>query len=178
MTLFIHTAGDPAALVPAARAEVKALDPDLLVFDIRTMQEVFEGFGLLATRIAAETTGAMGVIALALSALGLYAVMAFMVSRRTREIGIRMALGATSGGVQREVLGAGLKTTALGIGLGLVSALIVSHYVSGIILQVNPRDPAIFIGVPLVLMLVATAACWIPARRASKVDPAITLRYE
>ena len=108
------------------------------------MQEVFEGFGLLALRIAAQTTGAMGLIALALSALGLYAVMAFMVSRRTREIGIRMALGATSSGVRREVLWAGLKTTALGIALGLVSALIVSHYVSGIIGQVNPRESGDF----------------------------------
>jgi len=179
MTLFIHTAGDPAAMTAPVRAEVKALDPDLLVFDIRTMHQVFEGFGLLALRIAAQTTGAMGLIALALSALGLYAVMAFMVSRRTREIGIRMALGATSGEVQCEVLRAGLKSTALGIALGVPGAFVVSHfYVSGITTYVNPADPAIFIGAPVVVAIVAIAACWAPARRASKVDPAITLRYE
>jgi len=138
------------------RAEVKALDPDLLVFDIRTMHQVFEGFGLLALRIAAQTTGAMGLIALALSALGLYAVMAFMVSRRTREIGIRMALGATSGEVQCEVLRAGLKSTALGIALGVPGAFVVSHfYVSGITTYVNPADPAIFIGAPVVVAIVA-----------------------
>lgn len=179
MTLFIYTAGEPAALAAPVRAEVKALDPNLLVFDIRTMHEVFEGFGLLALRIAAETTGSMGLIALALSALGLYAVMAFMVSSRTREIGIRMALGATSGEVQREVLRAGLKSTALGIVLGVPGALVVSHYyVSGITTYVNPGDPAIFIGAPALVAVISIAACWAPSRRASKVDPAITLRYE
>jgi macrolide transport system ATP-binding/permease protein len=179
MTLFIHTAADPAAMAAPVRGEVKALDPNLLVFDIRTMRDVFEGYGLLALRIAAQTTGAMGAIALALSALGLYAVMAFTVARKTREIGIRMALGATAGEVQREVLRAGLKSTALGIALGVPSALIVSHYyVSGITTYVNPKDPAIFIGSAFALALVALAACWAPARRASKVDPAITLRYE
>jgi predicted permease len=179
MTLFIHTAGDPAAMAAPVRAEVKALDPDLLVFDIRTMHDVFEGFGLLALRIAAETTGAMGAIALTLSALGLYAVMAFMVSRRTREIGIRMALGATGGEVQREVLWAGLKSTSIGIVLGLISALVVSHYfVAGIVSYVNPRDPAIFTGAAALLAFISVAACWAPARRASNVNPAITLRYE
>jgi predicted permease len=179
MTLFIHTAGEPAAMTTPVRAQVKAIDPNLLVFDVRTMREVFEGFGLLALRIAAETTGAMGLIALALSALGLYAVMAFTVSRRTREIGIRMALGATSGEVQREVLRAGLKSTALGIALGLPAAFLVSHYtVSGITTYVNPRDPAIFIGAPALVAFISIAACWVPSRRASKVDPAITLRYE
>jgi ABC-type antimicrobial peptide transport system permease subunit len=99
--------------------------------------------------------------------------------QRTREIGIRMALGATSGEVQREVLRAGLKSTALGIGLGVPSAFAVSHlYVSGITTYVNPGDPTIFIGAPVVVAMVAVAACWAPARRASKVDPAITLRYE
>ncbi len=178
MTLFIHTAGDPAALAEPVRRQVKALAPDLLVFDIRTMQSVFEGFGLLASRIAAETTGAMGLIGLALSALGLYAVMAFMVGRRTREIGIRMALGATRGVVQREVLRAGLKSTAMGIVLGVVSALMVGHYVAAIVTRVNPRDPAIFLGAPALVAVISIAACWAPARRASKVDPAITLRYE
>jgi len=179
MTLFIHTTGDPAGMTAPVRAEVKALDPDLLVFDIRTMHEVFEGFGLLALRIAAKTTGAMGLIALALSALGLYAVMAFTVSRQTREIGIRMALGATSGEVQREVLRAGLKSTALGIALGVPSAFVISHlYVSGITRYVNPGDPVIFIGAPALVLVISIAACWVPSRRASRIDPAITLRYE
>jgi len=121
----------------------------------------------------------MGLIGLALSALGLYAVMAFLVSRRTREIGIRMALGATSGEVQREVLRTGLKSTVLGIALGVPGAFAVSHYyVSGITPYVNPGDPAIFIGAPALVALISIAACWIPSRRASKVDPAITLRYE
>jgi ABC-type antimicrobial peptide transport system permease subunit len=177
MTLFVHTAGDPAAMAPSIREEVKALAPDLPVFDVRTMRDVFEGFGLLASRIAAETTGTMGLIGLALTVLGLYAKIAFMVSQRIREIGIRMALGATSGEVQREVLMAGLKATAIGVAIGLVISFATSHYFAGFI-SVNPRDPMIFTSVPILLLVVAVAACWAPAGRASRVDPAVTLRYE
>jgi predicted permease len=178
MTLFIHTGADPAAMAAPVRAEVKALAPDLPVFDVRTMQDVFEGFGLLASRIAAETTGAMGLIGLALSALGLYAVMAFMVNRGIREIGIRMALGATTGEVQREVLWGGLKSTALGIALGMAGAFVAGRYFSGIVMHVSPRDPVIFIGAPALVAFISLAACWAPSRRASKVDPVIALRYE
>jgi ABC-type antimicrobial peptide transport system permease subunit len=178
MTLFVYTAGDPAGTVSAVRDQVKALAPDLPVFDVRTMQEVFERSGLLALRLASQTMSAMGVIGLSLGMLGLYAVMAFMVSRRTKEIGIRMALGASRGSVLREVLATGLKVVVLGIGIGLAAALAVTRYFSLFLDRVNPRGAAVFVGVPVILLLVALAACWLPARRASRVDPMITLRHE
>ena len=178
MTLFVWSAGDPAALTSPIREQVKAIAPNLVVFDVRTMQNVFEGLGLIKVRLGAQMSGAMGLMGLALTMLGLYAVMAFLVSRKTREIGIRLALGATRGVVLRQMLRAGLSSTLLGIGMGLVAALVLTHYLSTPFRYVSPRDPEIFIGAPVFLLLIALAACWAPARRASRVDPAVTLRYE
>ncbi len=178
MTLFVWTAGDPAALTSPIREEVKAIAPDLVLFDVRAMQNVFEGLGLIKVRLGAQMTGAMGLMGLSLTMLGLYAVMAFLVSRKTREIGIRMALGATRGEVQRQVLRTGLSWTLLGIGIGVVAALAVTHYLPTFFRYVSPKDPEILVGVPVFLFLVATAACWAPARKASRVDPVTTLRYD
>jgi predicted permease len=178
MTLFVHTAGDPASMAPAVRAEVKALAPDLPVFDVRTMRSVFDAFGMMASRMAAQTMAGMGAIGLGLSMLGLYSVTIFMVSRRTKEIGIRMALGAARADILRDVLGSALKFVVLGAGLGLVGSLATTHYFAAYIGGVNPRDPGIFVGVPMLLLAVAFLAAWAPARRASMVDPVITLRNE
>ena len=177
MTLFAYTAGDPARMVSAIRAEVKAMAPDMPVYDVHTMKEIFEVHGLLGARLMAQMVGAMGAIGLTLGVLGLYAVVAFAVSRRTREIGIRMALGATASSVLRNVLASGVKVTLAGIAAGLVGAFALTRYVAEF-LEVDPRDPAAFFGVAILLLAVAVAACWAPARRASKVDPAVTLRYE
>jgi predicted permease len=178
MTLFVHTAGDPASMAPAIRAEVKALAPDLPVFDVRTMRSVFDAFGMMASRIAARSMGVMGVIGLGLSTLGLYAVTVFMVSRRTKEIGIRMALGATRGSVLRDVLATALKFVALGTAIGVAGAFATTRYFAAFMGRVSPTDPAIFLGVPLLLLVVAAAAAFLPARRAALVDPVITLRHE
>jgi putative ABC transport system permease protein len=178
MTLFAYTAGDPARMVAAVRAEVKAVASDMPVYDVHTMKEIFEAHGLLPARLMAQMVGAMGAIGLTLGVLGLYAVVAFAVIRRTREIGIRMALGATAASILRSVLASGVRVTLAGIAIGLAGALVLTRYFAEFLDRVDPRDPAAFFGVPIILLLVALAACWAPARRASKVDPAITLRYE
>ena len=178
MTLFVQTADDPLSLAPTLRREVQSLAPDVPVYGIHSMRETFDAHGLLASRIMAQMVGATGVIGLLLGVAGLYAVVAFAVARGTREIGIRMALGATSGSVRRKVLTSGLKLAIIGGALGVAAALALTRYLREFLDQVNPQDPAAFVGVSILLLVVTLAACWIPARRASRVDPAITLRYE
>jgi len=178
MTLFVQTADDPLSLAPTLRREVQSLAPDVPVYGIHSMRETFDAHGLLASRIMAQMVGATGVIGLLLGVAGLYAVVAFGVARGTREIGIRMALGATSGSVRRKVLTSGLKLAIIGGALGVAAALALTRYLREFLDQVNPQDPAAFVGVSILLLVVTLAACWIPARRASRVDPAITLRYE
>ena len=178
MTLFVHTAGDPAEMTGAVRAVVRAVAPSVPVYQAHTMREIFETHGLLPARMMAQIVGAMGAIGLALGVLGLYAVVAFAVTRRTREIGIRMALGATAESVLRGVLASGAKVTIAGIAIGLAGALALTRYFGEFLDRVNPRDPAAFLGVAVLLLGVAIAACWAPARRAASVDPAVTLKYE
>ena len=126
----------------------------------------------------AQMVGSTGIIGLLLGIAGLYAVVAFAVARGTREIGIRMALGATSRSVLRKVLASGAKLAVMGGAIGIGAALLLVRYLREFLDQVNPHDPATFVGVSILLIGVTLAACWIPARRASRVDPAITLRYE
>jgi putative ABC transport system permease protein len=178
MTLFVYTASDPAHMASAIRAEVNAAAPDMPMYEVHTMKEIFEVHGLLPARGMAQMVGAMGAIGLVLGVLGLYAVAAFAVTRRTREIGIRMALGATAESVLRSVLASGVKVTLAGIAIGIGGALLLTRYFADYLDRVNPRDPAAFFGVSILLMLVAIAACWAPARRAARVDPAVTLKYE
>lgn len=178
MTLFVHTAGEPAAMAPAIRKVVRAAGADVPAFEMHTMREIFDLHGLLASRVIAQIVGGTGAIGLALGVVGLYAVVAFTVTRRTREIGIRMALGATARSVLQGVLASGVKVTLAGVALGLAGAFALTRFFAEFLDRVNPRDPAAFAGVAILLVGVALAACWAPARRAAKVDPAITLRYE
>ena len=178
MTLFLHTAGDPAAMTAAIREAVKAVAADVPVYGAHTMQEIFAGHGLLPARLMAELVGAMGAIGLTLGVLGLYAVIAFAVTRRTREIGIRMALGSTAVAVLRGVLASGVKVTLAGVAIGLGGAFALTRYFAEFLDRISPHDLMAFAGVPLILLAAALAACWVPARRAARIDPAITLRYE
>lgn len=178
VSLLVHTAGDPSAMIPVIRRELKIFAADVPVFEVHTMRELFEGHGLFSARLMAQMVGAMGGIGLTLGIVGLYAVVAFSVSRRIREIGIRMALGATSSLVLRGVLASGARVALAGIAAGLLGAFLLARYLAEFLDLVNPRDPAAFVGVAAVMLAVTLAACWSPARRASKVDPAITLRYE
>ncbi len=178
MTLFVVTAQDPAAMAAPVREQVKAISPDAVTFDVRSMQNVFDSFGLIRIRLTAQMTGAMGLMGLALTVLGLYAVMTFLVGRKTREIGIRLALGATRGEAQALVLRAGLLSTLTGVAAGVGASFAATYYLAPILRHISPRDPEVFLGVPILLLLVALAACWAPARRAAKIDPAVTLKYD
>ena len=166
--------GDPVALAATIRGAVAELDPSLAVYDIRTMDE-----GLRRTTAQARfNTMLMTLLALTglvLAALGIYSVMAWLVAQRTREIGVRMALGASSARVVRQVVGHGLKPVAAGLLLGVAAALAVGGVLRGQLFQVSPRDPMTLALVVMLLLVVAMVAAFIPARRATTIDPAKAL---
>jgi putative ABC transport system permease protein len=175
--IIVKSAGDPAQLARAVREEIWKVDK---------LQPVAGGFPLsnlvndelAPRRTQANLLGAFAGLALLLAGLGIYAVISFAVAQRTQEIGIRMALGAQSGNVVSMVLGEGVRTMLIGIAIGLVSALALARAVAHLLYGVAPTDPVTFVIVPLVLAAVGVLACWIPARRATRVDPLIALRYE
>jgi predicted permease len=178
VTLHVRTKGDPAAMATAMRDTVRAIDPDMPVFSVRSMEAFFDAKAMIGPRLTSQMVTAMGLTGLLLAVIGLYSVVAYAVSRRTREIGIRMAVGAKPADVVRMVLEQGLMFTVIGVGVGLVLAFFASQMVSGFVVGVSPHDPAIFITVPLILAAVMLAACWLPAARASRIDPTIALRQE
>ena len=165
-------------MAAAARENVRALDADMPVVNLNTMAEYFEERAMLGPRLIARIVTAIGLVGLLLAAIGLYGVVAYAVGRRTREIGIRMAIGARPAGVLWMVLGQGLTFTLIGIALGLALALSANRFLQNFVVGVSPHDPLILIGVPALLSAVMMAACWLPARRASRVDPTLALRQE
>src|SRR5262249_41471745 len=152
--------GDPAALSNAVRAEVRALDPNQPIYDVRTMASHFQQQALMGVRLVAEVVAAVGVVGLALSVLGLYAVVAYSVSQRTREIGIRMAIGASERRVLGMVLRQGLALTAAGVCIGMIVALAASTVIGDLLNGVNPRDPAVYAGVTALLLAVTLCATY------------------
>ena len=177
MTLHVSTSSDPLSLINQIRAEVKALDPDLPLTDVKTMQEHMR-LPLAPAKLLAAVSSSFGVLALILAAMGLYGVMAYVVGSRTREIGIRIALGAQTTGILRLVIGQGLRLAFTGIVLGLLIAVALTRVLESVLYGVAPTDVVTFIGVVLLLIAVALLACYVPARRATKVDPLVALRYE
>ncbi|HEY7182792.1 MAG TPA: ABC transporter permease [Blastocatellia bacterium] len=177
MTLVIRAPGDPTRIAPAMRNEVAALDPRLPLTEIKTMgQVVYERRS--SKEVMMWTLAVFAVVALAMAALGTYAVMAYAVAQRTREIGLRMALGALPVDIFKLVLRRGLLVILLGLGLGLAGAFALTRALAGLLYKVTATDPLTFIGVSLLLALVALLACYIPARRAMRVDPMVALRCE
>jgi len=176
-TVVARSAGDAAGLASAVRGEIRALDPTLAVFNIETMEEHLRG-ALFLPRLAGTLFGVFGVVGLLLAAVGLYGVMSYSVSRRTREIGIRMALGAQAAGVQRLMVWQGMLLTLIAVVLGLGAAFAVTKLFTSILYGVRPHDLLTFTVVPVFLAGVAVLACWIPSRRAARVDPLVALRYE
>jgi predicted permease len=173
----LRTAGDPLALAPLIAREIHALDRDLPVFDVTTMDRMIQGpNGFFLLRMGAVFGGALGLLGLALALVGVYGVVSYAASQRTQEIGVRMALGASRGDVMRLVLGRGLVLIAAGIGVGVACALSVSHLMANLLFNVSPFDPPTFIGVPLLLGTMALAASYVPALRATRIEPAIALR--
>lgn len=180
LTVMIRTAGDPAALTATLRATLAAIDPHLPAYDVITMNELMgkSAFAFMPLRMGSLMATVQGVIALLLAIMGLYAVVSFGVNQRTREIGIRVAVGAQPGAVVRAMLREGLRLTLIGLALGLAFSAVLGFVLSKILYGLAPFDATAVLGVTLLLLSVSILACWIPARRATKVDPIIALRAE
>jgi putative ABC transport system permease protein len=176
-TLAVRTAGDPLALVKPVQAAIGRVDKDLALTRIQTLDEVVEQT-MVQPRFRAALAGTFAAAALALAALGVYGVLAFAVTQRVKEFGIRLALGATASGLLRLVLGDGLRMVAIGLAVGLVVAAFSTRFISGSLYGVQTLDPLTFIAVPALLTAIALLACAIPARRAMGVDPMSSLRDE
>jgi predicted permease len=176
-TLIVHTPGNAAPLVEAVRRQVYLLDPAIAIYNVETMDEHVRTAYVLP-RIAATLFGVFGGIGVLLAAIGLYGVMSYSVSRRTREIGIRMALGAQTGAVERLVLRQGMVLSLLAITLGWPAAWMAAKFATSFLYGIQPHDALTFTVVPPFLLLIALVACWIPARRAAQVDPMQALRTE
>src|SRR5437773_2521520 len=173
----LRTAADPQALLPAIREVVAQVNTNLPLFDVKTESEQIDRL-LFQERLVARLSGFFGLLALVLACVGLYGLLSFEVSRRTREIGIRMALGAQSESVLKLVLWQGIVLAIIGAAVGIGVALGVTIYLSAMLYDVHANDPLTIIAVAILLTLVALAACYIPARRATRVDPLVALRYE
>jgi len=177
MVLILKTAGDEAALTSAVRRAVAEIDPRVPLTDVRTMREVVAA-SMADTSFTMVLLGIAALVALLLGAVGIYGVIAYVVSQRTREIGIRMALGARSEDVQGLVVRQGLAVTVPGVLLGIVAAFALTRLMSSLLFGVSTTDPMTFVLVPLVLTGVAMLASYLPARRASRIDPTEALRAE
>ena len=177
MTVVVRTSSAPMGLANALRAEVRALDKDLPVSKVRTMETV-RGDSIAQPRFRALLIVLFGALALALATIGIYGVMAYSVARRTHEIGLRMALGAQNTDVLKLVLRQGMWLTVIGLALGLAGAFALTRLIARLLYGVSATDPLTFAVVPALLFAVALLACWIPARRATRVHPVEALRYE
>ena len=180
LRLFVRTDGDPGPMVAEVRNAIRAIDAALPLYDARTLSEHMQ-VAVFAQRMAANLLGAMGVLALLLASIGLYGVMAYAVTQRTQELGIRLALGASPGSLLSMIVGQGMRLTTIGLGIGLIVALGAFGSIGAVrtlLPGISPLDPLTFISVPIVLGSIALLASWIPARRAGRVDPLVALRYQ
>jgi predicted permease len=177
LAMLVRTTGDPDALAGAIRAAVRELDPDLPIQSYRTM-EAHVGESVARPRFYTVLLGAFAAIALLLASVGIYGVLSYLVAQRTRELGIRVALGASSREVLALVLRRGLALTGAGVVAGLLAALAATRLLAGLLFGVEATDPLTFVVVATTLLAVAAMACWVPARRAARVDPVVALKAE
>jgi putative ABC transport system permease protein len=175
--LTVRTTGEPAGVAPAVRSALEEADRDVAALETRTMDEMLDKT-VSGRRFLVLLMQLFAGLSLALAAVGVYGVMAYSVAQRTREIGVRIALGACRGDVLRLVVGEGARLVLVGIALGLLAAYALSSLMSSMLFGVSATDPAVYAGIALLLLGVALAACWVPALRATRVDPLIALRAE
>ncbi len=176
-TLIVRTTGDPTTVLSTVRTQIQQLDRNLALTNVQTIGQILDQ-GLWAPRMGAALLGVFGLLALVLASVGIYGVMAYSVAQRTNEIGIRMALGAQPRSILGLVLQHGLVLTLTGVAAGLISAFALARLLASLLFGVSAHDPITFVGVSALLVAVAVVACYVPARRAMRVDPIIALRYE
>jgi putative ABC transport system permease protein len=177
MWVTVHTAGDPEKVAAAVGGIVHNLDGDIPVLNLRTMRKVVAD-SLSEPALTASFLASFAVFALLLAAIGVYGITSYWVTQRMHEMGIRIALGASRRNVLKLILSRSAWLACAGVALGIPAALILSRVIGSMLFGIGPRDLAVFAGMPALLVLVALAACYIPARRATKVDPMVALRYE
>ena len=177
MALMIRTTGQPETVAAAVRREVLALDKNQPIYSVRTLPAVLSE-AVATPRFRTSLLGVFAAVALLLAIVGIYGVMSYSVTQRTHEIGIRLALGAQTSDVLRLVVGHGMALALAGVALGLAASFALTRLMTSLLYEVSATDPAIFGGIALLLALVALSACYVPARRATKVDPMVALRYE
>jgi putative ABC transport system permease protein len=177
LTMLVRTGGDPGPLAEGLRRTIRAMDANLPLYNVRTLAE-YKRLKLADRMNGASILGGFGTLALLLASIGVYGVMAFSVIQRTKEIGIRIALGARRGDVISLFVGRGMRLTVIGVVIGMALSFAISRLLQGMLFGLTPTDGATFIGVALLLSSVAALACWLPARRAARVDPMQALRYE
>lgn len=179
-TLFVHTRTEPTSLLAAIRTEIRSLDPNMPIFEVRTLEShVKEGKADLLFNLPAKLVGAFALIGVVLAGLGLYAVIGYSVTQRTQEIGVRIALGASSAGIIRLILSRGIVIGGAGIGLGLLLSFGLTKTFANLLVGISASDPATYVFVSLAVLLVVLTACYIPAHfRAARVSPVIALRQE
>lgn len=176
-TLQVRTANDPRTVLASVREQVQNLDKSLAITGVFTIGELLSQ-GLWAPRMAAALLSVFGLVALVLAAIGIYGVMAYSIAQRTREVGIRMALGAQPGDVVRMVMGQGLRVIAAGVGVGIIGAVAAARLLSGLLFGISALNPATYLLAAVTMGLIGVVACYIPARRAVSVDPLRALRWE
>jgi macrolide transport system ATP-binding/permease protein len=177
-TLHVRTEGDPGEMTAQVRAQLRSLDADIAPISVLTLHNVVLGSGLFLPRVSALLGGSFGVVALSLAVVGLYGVVSFLVGRRTQEIGVRIALGAQRGKILRMILANGVSLALVGLAVGIGLSFLFTPLMGGLLMDVNPRDPEVFLTIAAALLAATVGASWIPARRATRVDPMEALRYE
>jgi putative ABC transport system permease protein len=177
MTMVVRSRVDAGSLGASVRREVQAVDPAQPLFSVRTMQAVLEGT-MSGRRLNMTLLGVLAALSLVLAVVGIYGVMSYNVTQHTREIGIRMALGAQQSDILKLVVGRGARLALAGVLIGLVVSLVLTRLMSGLLYGVSAADPATFGGIAALLFIVALIACYLPALRAIRIDPLIALRYE
>jgi putative ABC transport system permease protein len=177
MAVVVKTTSEPAAMLTAMRQQVSEIDPVLPIFGIQTLKEIRTN-NVAPERLNLGLIGGFAALAFILAVIGLYGLLAFTVTQRQREIGIRMALGAQRLDVLNLVLGQGMRLTLAGVGIGLLGSFALTRVLASVLFKVEPTDPLTLVTVTFSLCVVAALACYIPARRATKVDPMVALRCE